>query len=261
MKRAWSCITLGSDRQYGGNSGYKDDLSRHYEYDSNVANHRNVSEGDLIVLRDRAQGIGVAQIAKIETAPGHKLINRCPECGTTGIKARKSKSPLYRCNSGHEFDVPRSADEPVTIYRALFESFLALQAPIPVARLKAMAPRQSDQLSIEELDLSELEAAFGSLGEPAARLSQAAAARSTIGTQEADDNSTFLAPMTSADLRNLVLRAIKVRRGQAKFRKDLLRRYGNRCLVTGCNVEALLEAAHIAPYRNDTHNHVRRQMI
>jgi uncharacterized protein YjbI with pentapeptide repeats len=38
------------------------------------------------------------------------------------------------------------------------------------------------------------------------------------------------------------------RHGQSKFRKDLLKAYNGRCVVTGCDIEAALEAAHIVPY-------------
>jgi hypothetical protein len=42
--------------------------------------------------------------------------------------------------------------------------------------------------------------------------------------------------------------AIKARRGQADFRNRLLNAYGRRCCISGCRVEALLEAAHIRPH-------------
>lgn len=44
------------------------------------------------------------------------------------------------------------------------------------------------------------------------------------------------------------LAQVERRRGQPAFRRNLLQAYGNRCAVTGCDVEALLEAAHIIPH-------------
>ncbi len=41
---------------------------------------------------------------------------------------------------------------------------------------------------------------------------------------------------------------IKVRRGQPKFRQKLLKLYNRTCIVTGCDVVELLEAAHVLPY-------------
>lgn len=56
------------------------------------------------------------------------------------------------------------------------------------------------------------------------------------------------------DQRAIVERQIRERRGQQQFRKDLQKRYGDRCLVTGCTVLAVLEAAHISPYRGKDDN-------
>lgn len=50
-----------------------------------------------------------------------------------------------------------------------------------------------------------------------------------------------------ANERRAIARAINNRRGQAKFRQDLIEAYGQ-CLVTGCTYEPILEAAHIHPY-------------
>jgi hypothetical protein len=56
------------------------------------------------------------------------------------------------------------------------------------------------------------------------------------------------------DRRQLVERQIRERRGQQKFRDGLRKRYGNRCLVTGSELLAVLEAAHICPYRGEDDN-------
>ncbi|HQK38746.1 MAG TPA: HNH endonuclease [Flavobacterium alvei] len=45
-----------------------------------------------------------------------------------------------------------------------------------------------------------------------------------------------------------VLAQIKVRRGQPKFRQKLLKLYKRTCIVTGCKIPELLEAAHILPH-------------
>ena len=41
---------------------------------------------------------------------------------------------------------------------------------------------------------------------------------------------------------------VKIRRGQSYFRQTVLRRYQNRCVVTGLVLPSLLEAAHIVPW-------------
>jgi HNH endonuclease len=71
------------------------------------------------------------------------------------------------------------------------------------------------------------------------------------GETEEDD---IYDPLPGAN-REKAWRAIKLRRGREHFRNALFDRYGRRCLVTGCEVVEVLEAAHIDPYRDDHHNH------
>jgi hypothetical protein len=56
------------------------------------------------------------------------------------------------------------------------------------------------------------------------------------------------------DRRKLINRQIRERRGQQQFREALCRRYANRCVMTACDVLAVLEAAHIRPYRGENDN-------
>lgn len=51
------------------------------------------------------------------------------------------------------------------------------------------------------------------------------------------------------DARQRIMSAIVQREGQPAFREALLGAYDNSCAITGCRVVALLEAAHIVPYR------------
>ncbi|MCC7334624.1 MAG: HNH endonuclease [Pirellulaceae bacterium] len=53
---------------------------------------------------------------------------------------------------------------------------------------------------------------------------------------------------SSDDERSAILRRIMQRRGQQKFRRELLTRYQGKCVVTGCGIVDLLEAAHIHPH-------------
>lgn len=54
--------------------------------------------------------------------------------------------------------------------------------------------------------------------------------------------------MNFEDHRPTVLRAIKERRGQQKFREKLLQAYENRCAISSCSIVDVLESAHIYPY-------------
>ena len=52
----------------------------------------------------------------------------------------------------------------------------------------------------------------------------------------------------SQPIREIVMRAIAVRRGQPKFRRQLLNLYQGRCAISQYNAESALEAAHIVPF-------------
>lgn len=75
-----------------------------------------------------------------------------------------------------------------------------------------------------------------------------------LNSNEADNPSYD--PASAADERERAKRAICIRRGQPAFRAALLAAYGGRCAVTGCDVEAVLEAAHISPYSGPSSDHV-----
>ncbi len=53
------------------------------------------------------------------------------------------------------------------------------------------------------------------------------------------------------DARVRVQASVVRRQGQGAFRKALLRAYSSRCAVSGCDVEDVLDAAHITPYLGD----------
>lgn len=71
-----------------------------------------------------------------------------------------------------------------------------------------------------------------------------------------EEPDSFL--LSEENARELVMRQIRERRGRESFRRMLCDRFQNRCVVTGCSALAVLEAAHIMPYRcvgdNDCQN-------
>lgn len=272
--RAWSLITTGGSQQYAGNLGYADDPRHTYRYDSNVANCRNVLPGDLALVRDRRHLIGMALIERVTEQPGKKTMLRCPVCASVGLKARSSKLPRFRCNEGHEFDQPREDVVDVTTFEAHYPTtFVDAPDAVPVADIKAAAPRRSDQLSIEEVDIRRLETALLHSYPATAALISDFYQRQGLRQDEADDERDLTAASDLAskqndtyqsslgDTRQAVLRSIKQRRGQQKFRNALLKRYGPRCMVTGCEIVDIVEAAHIWPYRGAEDNHPENGLL
>jgi hypothetical protein len=81
-----------------------------------------------------------------------------------------------------------------------------------------------------------------------------------VAEQDAESEGSF-DPDSVIDERKKVFAAIVRRRGQPKFRSELLEAYEGRCAVTGCTVEAVLEAAHIKSYAGDKTNHVTNGIL
>lgn len=63
------------------------------------------------------------------------------------------------------------------------------------------------------------------------------------------------------DARERTLAEIAIRRGQPQFRAALLETYNRRCAVTGTADDAVLEAAHIMPYRGKQTNLVTNGLL
>ena len=169
-------------------------------------------------------------------------------------------SPRWRCNEGHTFAEALEEDVAVTRYEAHYGStFLPADGQISAAEIRKAVKRPSDQHSIQELDPGKLEVLLmKSFPESEPLLTAFVQSISVV----ADDASTTEDPTEEgsytpsfSDNRARVLRAIKERRGQASFRKKLIRRYGGKCVVSACDLRDVLEAAHIWPYRGTNDNH------
>ena len=63
------------------------------------------------------------------------------------------------------------------------------------------------------------------------------------------------------DARSRVIAAIVRRRGQRSFREALLMAYSGACAITGCTIPAILEAAHVHPYKGDHTNVVSNGLL
>lgn len=63
------------------------------------------------------------------------------------------------------------------------------------------------------------------------------------------------------DERGREVRTIRMRQGQAGFRRLLLDAYGRRCAVTAYDADESLEAAHILPYRGPVTHHAQNGLL
>jgi ribosomal protein L37AE/L43A len=258
QRRAWSFLTIDGDREYQGNEGYDDDPHTTYRYDNFVANHLQVSVGDVAVIRSNSSVIGIAEIAEIIEAQGTKERFRCPECGDTNLSHRKTLSPAWRCKSnGHEFDDPVTETIPIKTFEARYGPTFRECGPRLTLQLLAEAViRPSDQMSIKEIDLAVIEP---SLGEGADELLERFASNLVPPDIEEPDEEAAIQSMI--ERREQVLRQISLRRGQRKFREKLIKRYDAVCQVSGCDILDIIEAAHIDPYSESEDNGVGNGLL
>lgn len=64
-----------------------------------------------------------------------------------------------------------------------------------------------------------------------------------------------------ADGRERLDKSIAVRRGQPRFRADLIAAYDGKCAITGCDAVEALEAAHILPYMGAHSHHCKNGLL
>jgi len=264
MNRIWVVLTFGEDRQHAGNTGYDDAPEKWYSYDSYVANHRQVAIGHGLLLCDRKRALGIARVSSIDEEPSTRVLQRCPICHVTGIKKRSTKQPKYRCKDGHEFEEPVYENANCTKYTAHFGgTFRTFTEPFGRDYLRQGCPRYSDQVAMQEFDFFSMEAKFRSGFPDAANMIADFASTSYLLAETAEGEPSEVEGYRPAegDEREQVLRQIRARRGQQVFRDSLRTRYGDQCLISGCKILHVLEAAHIRPYRGEPDNHTDNGLL
>ena len=71
------------------------------------------------------------------------------------------------------------------------------------------------------------------------------------GAQAPAPSPTAELELLRIDQRTVRTQVSVVRPGQVNFRARMMARYGAQCVITGCEIDTLLEAAHIIPYRGE----------
>ncbi len=249
-QQAWSFKAIKQgDLRYFGNDGYDDDESSIYRYDNLVANHKNVKAGDIVVVTNRNEVLGFSVVENITFKHSSKKINKCAHdnCDAKKISQRKKKRPEWRCSNNHEFENPRIIHQPIVEYVAFYKNNYTPLKNISMENLISKTLRYNVQLSIQEINIDwarEL-------------LDKVSTSSKLLDAKEADIDDFTL---QDDDLRQTIERHIKQRRGQKKFRDQLL--LSNPvCAVTGCGLTDILEAAHIDAYRNASHNHISNGLL
>ena len=107
-QRCWLFTEIEDEKRITqGNAGYDDETGVIYRYDNSVPNHKNPAEGDVVVLRRGDEVLGSAVIFEIKSKDGEKERRRCPDCGRTKVRFRKTILPPWRCMDCRiDFDEP-----------------------------------------------------------------------------------------------------------------------------------------------------------
>ena len=260
IQRVWVFKTvLDNERALQTVNSYGDKFDEHYNYDTKVANHKQVSDDDLAIVIDKRKILGFARIQTISSSIDKKVISKCPLCGSSTIDVRKTLVPRYRCNNGHSFDEPNKVETVITKFSALFgRSFV----PVPSGQdsLSRLRPYYSSgynqNMSIQRIDNE----ALVQFSEISHHLIDGIQAFGLHPSEGLDQQIQGYSP-NSLDERDLIIQTIKVRRGQQAFRETLRKHYGDLCMISNCKILAILEAAHIAPYRGIKDNHVSNGLL
>lgn len=248
-KKAWAFKTIDKEKLiYRGNNGYDDAPEMTYSYDNMVANHKQVAVGDIVIIYNREKIIGAAEITELKIEDAFKTINLCPikNCEPEKLKTRENKKPIWRCSNGHEFNVPSTKIIPIKKFTALYSKTFQ-RVDKPYIALESKILNHNKQLSIQEV---KLDWAISILENQT----------NFIDNLSGSECSETPALFEKEDLREIVNRSIKQRRGQRTFRDSLLKK-NQQCAVTKCVLIDLLEAAHIYPFRNKSHNHISNGIL
>jgi ribosomal protein L37AE/L43A len=230
--QAWLLMTVGDNRQHGGNAGYDDQADVYYTWDSTVPNHAHIKVGDPIALWDKNRLLGLSIIEEIEHETKEKLLFRCPACHKAGIKKRATKSPRFKCyKCAAVFDTPETQTATVTEYRSRHDAaWSALEGLISGSDLRLLCEAPKSQLSMRPLQWEGFRDAIESAG--------AVRAVERVVHRTPD----FFFPQGHT------LAVVRVRRGQGAFREHLLAAHGESCAFTGDAPARVLEAGHLYSY-------------
>ena len=151
---AWLMLAKSGKRQHGGNLGYDDIPAESYVWDETVPNHSKPKRGDRIVIWDGDWSIGTSVIESITKAATEKIIQSCPSCGKSKIKARVNLRPRWRCHVRDckaEFDTPTTEKLEVRTFSTSHAlGWVDLQGRVRGSDLRRLCVHPKAQLSIRE---------------------------------------------------------------------------------------------------------------
>lgn len=230
---AWLALVRGHDVQGASSSRYEDVTGESYLWDETVHQHAKVAAGDLVVVWDGDTLIGVSRIDHIEQKTDvAKTIFKCPGCQRASFKRRHASTPIYRCfrpGCHLEFDQPSREVRTVRAYKSHHgRLWTDLPGVLTGEELRESCYQPRSQHSLRRLDWS--------------RFVQLLEGRGYGGVPD-----LFSGGGAGRESGHRCT-TVRVRRGQAAFRRRLLDAHGGACAITGPCPLAVLEACHLYSY-------------
>lgn len=255
--KAWLLMAAGDDRQYGGNTGYDDDADVYYSWDDTVKNYGNVLPGDRVALWDKKRLLGISVVESVETNDTIKLAHRCPNpaCNRTNINERTTVLPRFKCQiCGLEFDEPNTTIKNVVRYVSRHDAaWTPLEAVLTGDELRGLCLSPKSQHSMRELNWGSFSAAIDKAG--------ASDALNRVLGRSPDTSSPTGRSLKIEFAQGHTVALVRVRRGQKKFRADLISTMGGRCAFTGLAPDKVLDAGHLYSYAKLGEHHTHGGLL
>jgi len=234
---AWLLLTKSDgERSWAANRGYDDAVDSYYSYDSRVANHKNLKEGDVIVVRedDYVAGWGVVELI-VPTPNMVKVVRTCPFCGKANFAAREVKKPKNRCNSckgEFEDEEAVNVEVAVTQFKCLYgNTWTEAVVPIHAREVESYIATKDYNNAIRPLRAESLENLLVK-----------------ISARRIDSEVQFSDSLVTEILGGHKKSVVRRRVGQRAFRLRMIDKFGESCAFSGKQPPQVLEAAHLYSY-------------
>ena len=214
-------------------SKYDDDLETRYQWDNIVPDSASIEAGDSIAVWDGNQLLGVSCISQITTGPGKKKRNRCPNplCNSTKVRIRKTMSPSYTCaRCSNEFDDPASEIIDVTEYTAHY------------------GPAWKNLDGLVDRDILKSMWVGSPQNQHALRRFRPGAFEKLLKDHLLESHFNLIGQAQKAIKGGFEYKVAKQRIGQGVFRRELLRKYGENCAISGPTPPKAIHACHLYSY-------------
>ena len=236
--KGWIAIVPGADAERGRYRPVDG-----YAFSDHIPHHRLIGVNDFFFLRDNQRLLTVARVQSITSTDTECGIERCPDCKSSQV-VRVPKRASYRCVHGHEFRQPVPDLHRGKEYKARFGlDYVDLAVTIEVAEVRAFEFTNSKQLALRPGDVEGFFRYIARRDRKAAPVIRGWLMERVPILDEADAETGEADDLFGTMAHNY--RCIRQRRGRKSLRDELIRRYGHRCMISGCTVRALLEASYI----------------